>query len=169
MTAGLCCASSLCQRGAYWQWPVVTVVVGVQLWFTCLTGQSGAAWQDCYCVAEHWVKGEERFKDLRLVQRGTGRPLLIHIWYLQPIKGSLCGGEWNRAVDLKWSQIWASLTGDVGTTATVITCGFVGHLCDGSVSARIWTLWLTHAFSVLSFPRNLLDKDTFSKSDPCKY
>lgn len=24
-------------------------------------------------------------------------------------------------------------------------------------------------FSVLSFPRNLLDKDTFSKSDPCKY
>lgn len=22
---------------------------------------------------------------------------LIHIWYLQPIKGSLCGGEWNHA------------------------------------------------------------------------
>lgn len=89
-----------------------------------LTGQSGAAWQDCYCVAERWVKGEERFKDPRLFQRGTGTSItahdLIHIRYLQPLKGGLCGGEWKHAHFrmqdyLKWSPIWASLTGDVGT------------------------------------------------------
>lgn len=44
---------------------------------------------------------------------------VIHIWSLRHIKGSLCGGEWNHAYFrmqeyIKWSQIWASVTGDVG-------------------------------------------------------
>lgn len=79
MTAALYCASSL----SVWRLLAATCCYCCCLCLAvifCLTGQTGAAWQDCYCVAEHWVKGEERFKDLRLFQRRTGHPLL-HVIY----------------------------------------------------------------------------------------
>lgn len=142
----------------------------------CLTGQSGAAWQDCYCVAEHWVKGEERFKDLRQFQRRTGRPLLHLISSIFDICNLLkaaCVVGNERMLILECKN--PSNESKSGLLLLVMLAQQLQSSHEG-----LWVTCVTAAFqrgfglsdwplTVFSFARNLLDKDTFSKSDPCKY
>lgn len=53
----------------------------------------------------------------------------------------------------------------------------IWFICEAFYSLYGWTFWvkwlslsaLNLTFFLSCFPRNLLDRDTFSKSDPCKY
>lgn len=139
----------------------------------CLTGQSGAAWQDCYCVAEHWVKGEERFEDLRLFQRRTGRPLLhfSSIFDIYNLLKAACvvGNESMLILECKntsneaksyWWRWHNSYCHHMWVCGSPVWQQHFSEDLDPLTDLRLFCPF---------YSRNLLDKDTFSKSDPCKY